>query len=131
MLQKGLSQSGAVLFGLADLVDAELERALSDQNHDVHSHAFLMVDECVMLVEKFDADLVFCRAEPQGCSALLKALKQQKPGPPVIVVGHCPETSEWIGALEAGASDYCAPPFRPAELRWMLEAAKKPLQAAS
>lgn len=131
MLQKGLSQSSVVLFGLGDLLDAELERALSDQKHVVHSHVFLTVAECVTLVEKFGADLVFCRAEPQDCTALLKTLKQQKPWLPVIVVSHCPETSQWIDALEAGASDYCAPPFRPAELRWMLEAAKKPPQTAS
>ncbi len=131
MLRQGVSQSSVVLFGLGDVLDAELERALSDQKHVVHSQAFLTVAECVMLVEKFGADLVFCRAEPQGCTALLKALQQHKPGLPIIVVSHCPETSQWIDALEAGASDYCAPPFRPAEIRWMLEAAKKPLQAAS
>ena len=131
MLQKDVSHSSVLLFGLGDFLDAELERALSDQKHIVHSHSFLSVADCLELVERFGADLVFCRAEPQECSDLLKALKQRKPGLPVIVVSRCPEVSEWLDALEAGASDYCAPPFHAAEIRWMLQSTHKSPPAAS
>ncbi len=111
MLQKNLSQSSVLLLGLGDLLDVELERALADQKHIVHSHSFLSVADCLELIERFGADLVFCRAEPRECGDLLKTLKQRKPGLSVIVVSRCPEVSEWLDALEAGASDYCAPPF--------------------
>ncbi|MBL8178398.1 MAG: hypothetical protein JNK48_27235 [Bryobacterales bacterium] len=44
---------------------------------------------------------------------------------PVIVVVRVPDTREWIAAMEAGAADYCAPPFESAQLRWMLSTASQ------
>ena len=36
------------------------------------------------------------------------------------------ETQEWLDALEAGAADYCAAPFEPVQLRWLLDAHMRP-----
>ena len=37
------------------------------------------------------------------------------------MVSRFPEVSEWLDAMDAGASDYCASPFEPAQVRWILE----------
>jgi len=49
---------------------------------------------------------------------------------PVVVVSRDAETANWVLALEAGAQDYCAPPFEPSHIRWILEAAARTRCAA-
>lgn len=39
----------------------------------------------------------------------------------MVVVSRLPEVEGWLNALEAGAADYCAAPFEPAQLGWLLE----------
>jgi len=41
----------------------------------------------------------------------------------VVVVSRIPETSEWLDALEAGATDYCAAPFERQHISWVVESA--------
>lgn len=62
------------------------------------------------------ADLVFC---PVDATVLAKA-REQFPGAPVVVVSRLPEVDAWLNALEAGAADYCAAPFEPVQMRWLL-----------
>ena len=71
------------------------------------------------------ARIVFCAA---GSGALQEAMLQF-PHVPVVVVSRLPETDDWLDALEAGAADYCAAPFEPVQLRWLLEAHMRPPQA--
>ena len=40
----------------------------------------------------------------------------------VIVVSRHPDHREWLDALEGGASDYCASPFDPRQMQWILNA---------
>jgi hypothetical protein len=44
---------------------------------------------------------------------------------PTIVVSRWPEVAEWLEAIEAGAADYCAPPFEASHLGWVVRAARK------
>ena len=71
------------------------------------------------------ARIVFCAAE----SGVLQQALLQFPHVPVVVVSRLPETDDWLDALEAGATDYCAAPFEPVQLRWLLEAHMRPRQA--
>ena len=71
------------------------------------------------------ARIVFCAAE----SGVLQQAMMQFPHVPVVVVSRLPETDDWLDALEAGAADYCAAPFEPAQLRWLLDAHMRPRQA--
>ncbi|MEK7409537.1 MAG: response regulator, partial [Acidobacteriota bacterium] len=109
-----------VLFGLNDPLAGELRAALGEPN--VYPEPFLRGADCLRVVERRHADVVFCAAEPARYLDLLEAVKREKPDLPVIVVSRIPEVSQWLDALEAGASDYCAAPFESSHLRWMLEA---------
>lgn len=71
------------------------------------------------------AQIVFCAAQ----SGVLQQAMSQFPHVPVVVVSRLPETNDWLDALEAGAADYCAAPFEPIQLRWLLDAHMRPRQA--
>jgi DNA-binding NtrC family response regulator len=76
-------------------------------------------------VERLGAEVVFCCSERSKYTALLEALGRKNPDLPVIVVSRVPDVSEWLDAIEAGASDYCAAPFESNHIRWILEASRK------
>ena len=71
------------------------------------------------------AQIVFCAAD----SGVLQQAISQFPHVPVVVVSRLPETDDWLDALEAGAADYCAAPFEPVQLRWLLDTHMRPRQA--
>ncbi len=71
------------------------------------------------------AQIVFCAAD----SGVLQEAMSQFPHVPVVVVSRLPDTDDWLDALEAGAADYCAAPFEPVQLRWLLDAHMRPRQA--
>lgn len=73
------------------------------------------------------ARIVFCAAE----SGVLQLAMSQFPQIPVVVVSRLPDTEDWLDALEAGAADYCAAPFEPVQLRWLLDAHLRPRQASA
>jgi len=77
--------------------------------------------ECLSLAERVRAGVVFCNSEPRRYQALLNEMKRQGLRLPVIVVSRIPEVSEWLDALDAGASDYCAAPFEPQHMAWLIE----------
>lgn len=116
--------SNVVLLGLENVLATQLGKVLSEQRHSVHTLPLQSHSRCLNQIGKLRADVVFCAAEPT-CSytALLQALKKKNPALPVIVVSRLPEVSEWLNALEAGAADYCCPPFESAHIRWILESA--------
>lgn len=61
-------------------------------------------------------DLVFCETHSPDLRNLLKNL-----GSPVVVVSRVPEVNDWLDAMDAGATDYCAAPFEADQLDWILE----------
>lgn len=117
------SMSKVVLLGLGDPLAAELMGALSRENQATYSFPSLPTAECLEVIERSGADLVFCNAEPQQYTALLESLRQKKTNLPVVVVSRYPEVPQWLDALEAGASDYCAPPFEATHVQWILQRA--------
>jgi CheY-like chemotaxis protein len=95
----------ALLLGLEGNVEKELARALS-------------ADGCQVVTEPGErVDIVFCgHARPAYQTAV-----QQFANLPVIVTSRLPEIDDWLDALEAGAADYCAAPFEPTQMRWLLD----------
>lgn len=63
------------------------------------------------------ADIVFCASTPD----LRRAALNRFHGLPVVVVSRLPEVEGWLDALEDGAADYCAAPFEPVQLKWLLD----------
>ena len=120
-----------VLIGLKNKLGTQLVSVLSGQQHRVRYVPSLSHSACVGLIEKLQPDVVFCAAEPEYCyTSLLEAVKQMRPALPVVVVSRLPEISKWLNALEAGAADYCCPPFESAHIRWILESALRPQAVA-
>ncbi len=113
-----------VLFGLEPTLASELQSVLKDQKA-VYQKPFLAPRECVGLVEQLGADLVFCGSDRTRYLALLEAIGRQRPDLPVVVVSRTPEVSEWLDAIEAGASDYCAAPFEASHIQWILDSTLK------
>jgi DNA-binding NtrC family response regulator len=114
-----------VLFGLDDSLASELRRVLVSQQQTVFSEPFLAPRECLAVVDRVGADLIFCSSHGKRYTALLEAVSRLNPDLPVVVVSRVPETAEWLDAIEAGASDYCAAPFETAHIQWILDSALK------
>ena len=98
----------AILFHLEEKLETELAAALKAASCEIHRVAAASSAAA--------GDLVFCTTGPG-----FHVAKSLFPQLPVIVVSRLPETEEWLDALEAGAADYCAPPFEATHLRWLLE----------
>ncbi len=131
MVQKAFPVSNIVLFGLSDSLTAELERVLAQEaGVKVYTHPSAPGPHSLDLLRSLQADVVFCAAEPERCQPLLEAMRQRQMNLPIVVVSRTAEVANWLGALEAGAQDYCAPPFEPVQIRWILEAAARTRCAA-
>jgi DNA-binding NtrC family response regulator len=124
------SRARIVLLGLDEPVVAELGDVLAAQQQEIISSPLHSVPECLQLVDRAAADVVFCPADAHRYLPLLEALNRRWPELPVIVVSRMPEVSEWLDAIEAGAADYCAAPFEPAHIRWILSSTLRQPQTA-
>lgn len=130
MVQGNVPSSKIILFGLDDDLAENSRKVLAEQGHVVFDFPYLPAAQALTVIEQIQANFVFCAAEPEIYTALLTAIRQNTAGLPLVVVSRVPETSAWLDALQAGASDYCAPPFESASMRWMLESARASQRAA-
>lgn len=113
MRDSSTTNQNAVLFHLEDPLASLLATGLCEAG-------------CKIAPESLpSAEIVFCAAE----SGALQEAMSQFPHVPVVVVSRLPDTDDWLDALEAGAADYCAAPFEPIQLRWLLDAHMRPRQA--
>lgn len=113
----------AVLCGLEDDLARELTSTLASCScqvepanrlpHNSHSYS--------------KADVIFCPANVDR----VRQLRNDYPNSSVIVASRLPEVSDWLDALEAGAADYCAAPFEPTQLRWVLDSHVRAAAAAA
>jgi DNA-binding response OmpR family regulator len=107
--------------GLEEPLAAELCRALREQRHSVLSEAFTSAADCLATIERVGADLVFCQAEQRQYQAILERMRRTGQAVPLVVVSRLPETGDWLDAMDAGAWDYCAPPFESRLIQRILE----------
>ena len=107
-----------LLAGIDRAVSFPIIRALAAGHHTIESKP---ID--VSPAEAARADVILAAGEEHSYLNLLRAVHFQRPGLPFIVVSRLPETSQWLDALEAGATDYCAAPFEPIQLQWILDTA--------
>lgn len=125
MSNQDSDKTRVVLFGLDESLARELGAVLKTQRKSVYSEPFRSPKECLGVVDRVGADLVFCSSNRERYLALLEAIGRQKPELPVVVVSRTPEVSEWLDAIEAGASDYCAAPFESSHIQWILDSTLK------
>jgi DNA-binding response OmpR family regulator len=122
---EGIPMARVVLSGLDIRSASQLAGLLEFDGHRVRRQHYLVpVDEFL------HADVVFVGGAPGQYLPLLRQLRGLNRSLPIIVVTPVPETTEWLNALEAGATDYCAPPFDMRQVRWLLMPAGKPAMSA-
>ncbi|MGA2712898.1 MAG: hypothetical protein ABSG41_07305 [Bryobacteraceae bacterium] len=97
---------------------AQISRALAVERHRIEQkHGNIGVRDLI------HADIVFAGGEPSQYLSLLRLVREEQPALPFVVVTRVPETTRWLDALEAGATDYCSSPFELREIRWLMESA--------
>ena len=106
------------LIGLEPATATQLSRALAVERHHIeHKPRTVGVEDLL------DADIVFAGGDGKDYLALLRGLRESRPTLPFVVVTRIPETSDWLDALEAGATDYCSAPFEARQINWLMESA--------
>lgn len=110
--------ASVLLLGLDEGAAQKIERVSSQAGHTVRREP-LKVD----FATRPQADLIFLSGDHRDYLPALRAIRAYHQAPPVVVVTRLPETSGWIDALEAGATDYCASPFESVHVKWTLDSA--------
>ncbi len=121
MLTQAVSTTNFILHNLDESLAAQLRKAASDPGLAFYPTA--STAECLAVAEQLHADAVFCSSEPRGYRTLLDAIRRRGLSVPVVVVSRIPEVSEWLNAIEAGATDYCAAPFEHRDMSWLIQSA--------
>lgn len=106
------------LIGIETSSANQLANALDRGFHQIESKP-----ETTQPSDCSDYDIVFAGGDGKKYLPLLQDLRQSQPALPFVVVTRIPNTSEWLDALEAGATDYCSAPFEPRQMRWLVQSA--------
>ena len=121
------AEAKVILFGLEESLAVELRDALRRcsnasvadvLNSSGHTLAYLTTDS---------VDLIFCGPDLHS----VRSLRRINPNTSIVVVSRLPEVMDWLDAIEAGADDYCAPPFEEAHIRWILTNNLRPARMAA
>ena len=106
------------LIGLEHSTATQIGRALAAERHQIE-----LKPRNVSVEDLIDADIVFAGGDGKHYMPLLKGVRAARPKLPFVVVTRIPETSDWLDALEAGATDYCSAPFESRQINWLMESA--------
>ncbi len=118
MPNNAVARPKVLLLGLEDSLAKELAGALRMNQREFRSAPSFDFDDSL---EGASFSVIFCSADPRQYLSLLEFIRRLQLQLPIIVVSRQPDSSEWLDALEAGAADYCSPPFKPVQIRWLLD----------
>lgn len=121
MHNRRLGHEDIMLFALDHALASELAGVLTFESRAFRSAPFEPTAEGVKAAVRPDTALVFCSADRRTYTLLLNLIKQEGLEVPVVVVTRHPETDEWLDAIEAGAADYCSPPFEAFQISWIID----------
>ncbi len=110
-----------MLYGLENSLASELAGVLTREGRAFHSASFDASAGAVKSAIDSRTGLVFCSADRATYTHLLHLIEQEALGLPVVVVSRHPATEEWLNAIEAGAADYCSPPFETFQISWIID----------
>ena len=105
----------AVLLGLPDDLATDLGAVLREEAH--HVSVQLLAPQ----VLRDRPDVAFISGDTPEFLENILHLRESDPHLPVVVVTRLPESSRWLDALEAGASDYCGAPFERRQVQWIID----------
>ncbi len=109
------------LIGLEPPAASQLADALHGEFHQIENKP-----QTVRPAELSGYDIVFANGDGARYMPLLQGVREMEPALPFVVVTRVPDTSDWLDALEAGATDYCSAPFEARQMKWLLETALHP-----
>jgi DNA-binding NtrC family response regulator len=112
------SMASVFLIGLEQEIAFQISRALAAERHRIE-----LRPRNIEARDLLDADMVFAGGEPSQYLSLLRRVREERPALPFVVVTRVPETTAWLDALEAGATDYCSAPFEARQIHWLMESA--------
>jgi len=115
-----------LLLGVEAPLDQDLKELILTEDREVRASPLLSPAENRALISRLRPGLVFLGGDWRRQRELLNTRV-----PPIVVVSRSAEVSDWLDAIEAGARDYCAPPFERAHVRWILESALRGRAAAA
>ena len=116
-----------MIFGLEGQLASELLDAVGNLGLPVDRRAFQSASDCRSAASGSGADVIFCA--PDGDR--VRDLRAAHPHAFIIAASRLPDVSDWLDAIEAGANDYCASPFEPTQVRWILESGLRHHAAAA
>jgi DNA-binding response OmpR family regulator len=106
------------LIGVEQTTAAQISRALSAEWHGVHQEP-----HSPGMRSLTDVEIIFAGGDPAQYLSLLRRVRKERPTLPFVVVTGSVETTAWLDALEAGATDYCCAPVEPRQIQWLMESA--------
>ena len=109
----------ALLIDLQEPWAMSLGEALSAQGSAVCTIPYDSLTHCLRFIREGQPDIVFCSAV--HCQSVLDHLRANGVKVPFVAVSRIPEEALWLDALESGAADYCAAPFEPRLVQWVLQ----------
>jgi DNA-binding response OmpR family regulator len=118
MYEKIPSTARIFLIGLEPAVAAQIGNVLSRQRHRVEHRS-----EDIEASDLMAADIIFAGGEASHYLAVLRRVRNVRPSVPFFVTTRLPSTTDWLDALEAGATDYCSAPFEARQVNWLIESA--------
>jgi len=113
------------LIGLEPRMVAQFSRALGAERHSITQKP-----ETIGRRDLYEADIVFAGGPASRYLPLLRRVREELPKLPFVVVTRVAETTEWLDALEAGATDYCSSPFETRQIHWWMETALQNIAAS-
>ena len=116
-----------MIYGLEGQLATELLDAVAKLGVPVDRQAFRDAQECRLSAADSVTDIIFCSPD----SDRVRALRASHPTAFIIAASRLPDVSDWLDAIEAGANDYCASPFEPTQVRWILESSLRHHSAAA
>lgn len=117
--------ASVLLIGMEQALAVQIRRALAVERHRVEQKPQDIASRDLMQV-----DIVFAGGRPSDYLPLLRRVREERPALPFVVVTRIPETTAWLDALEAGATDYCSP-FEIRQIRRLVESALPAFRTAS
>lgn len=105
-----------LLLGLDDASAEAISRLASQAGHSVRRESMRTTFETRPM-----EDLVVVSGDQGKYRDAIYSLRQFPAAPPVVVISRLGETSGWLDALEAGASDFLAAPYTLPQIRGVMQ----------
>lgn len=127
MVDQNTIEATVLFHGLDADLAVDLRQALAGFCEGIQAEVLEGAGQARAALRGGKATIVFCGTKPE----VVKDLRRINPNALIVAVSRLPETADWLNVIEAGADDYCAAPFEPHQLRWILDSTLSYSRAAA